>query len=331
MDRLTSIRVFCAVVETGSFAAAAEREKLSPAMTSRHLMHLETNLRARLLNRTTRQLSLTEAGGIYYNRCRAALDDLDDAELTVANLTGSAAGVLRLVVPAWFAGPCFGGTVIAFHRHFPAVTLDVNFTDRPVNIVEEGYDLALRVTFEPPQGLIARRVGPMPYLLMASPDYLGHHGTPTRPEDLANHAFIACSSLGITMPEVLDFSGPDGARTVRLAPALHLNNPTVAMQAAETGVGVTVIPAFIAHERLADGRLVPVLPGHSLPQPDMYALYASRQHLSPKVRSFIDFFVRRYNGQDEPRPPAPPVSRAGIPAVRLASSPHRIGLAMDRP
>jgi|AGTN01.3.fsa_nt_gi Transcriptional regulator len=297
MDTLLSIKVFCSVVETGSFAGAAERHALSPAMTSRHLMHLERSMRVRLLNRTTRQLSLTEAGTIYYNRCRSILDDLEDAELTLANLTDSPQGTLKLTVPSWFAGPCFAGTVIGFRRYCPGITLDINFTDRNVNIVEEGYDLALRVTREPPQSLIARRVGGMPYQILASPSYLENRGEPEHPADLAEHDFIACATYSAGPTEAVELKGAGETHYVKLTPSIYLNTPVVAMEAAESGLGLTIIPAFIAHEGVASGTLRVVLPEYTVPEPEMYALYASRRQLSPKVRTFIDFFVSRYTGK----------------------------------
>lgn len=300
MDTLLSIKVFCSVVETGSFAGAAEKHTLSPAMASRHLMHLEKNMRVRLLNRTTRQLSLTEAGTIYYKRCRTVVDELDDAENALANLTDTPQGTLKLTVPSWFAGPCFAGTVIAFRHHCPEVILDINFTDRGVNIVEEGYDLALSVTREPPQSLIARRVGGMPFQLLASPTYLERRGEPLHPAELARHDFIACSTSSITPTDSVEMKGATETCVVKVAPSLHLNTPVVAMEAAINDLGMTIIPAFIAHEAVAAGQLKVVLSGYALPEPEMYALYASRRHLSPKVRAFIDFFVWRYTGKPAP-------------------------------
>jgi len=300
MDTLLSIKVFCSVVETGSFSGAAEKHALSPAMTSRHMMHLEKSMRTRLLNRTTRQVSLTEAGRIYYNRCRTILDDLDEAEMTLANLNDSPQGTLKLTVPSWFAGHCFAGTVIGFRRHCPDVTLDINFTDRVVNIVEEGYDLALRVTNDPPQSLIARRVGGMPYQLLASPSYLEARGTPRHPDDLADHDFIACSTFTARADDTIELRGPTDSHLVKFAPSLLLNTPVVAMEAAENGLGLTVIPAFIAQPAVTAGTLQVVLPEYAPPEPMMFALYASRRQLSPKVRSFIDYFVSRYTGQALP-------------------------------
>lgn len=300
MDTLLSIKVFCSVVETGSFAGAAEKHSLSPAMTSRHLMHIEKSLRTRLLNRTTRQISLTEAGMIYYNRCRTILDDLEETEITLSNLNKSPQGTLKLTVPSWFAGPCFAGTVTGFRRHCPEVTLDINFTDRIINIVEEGYDLALRVTHDPPQSLIARRVGGLPYQLLASPSYLAERGEPKHPGDLVNHDFIACSTLSPRAGDTIELLGPGDNHLIKLTASLHLNTPVVAMAAAESGLGFTLIPAFIAHEAVAAGTLRVVLPDYSPPEPMMYALYASRRQLSPKVRTFIDYFVSRYTGQAPP-------------------------------
>ena len=186
MDTLTSIKVFRQVVESGSFVGASERLNLSTAMTTKHIMHLEKRLGTRLLNRNSRSLSLTETGTQYLERCKIVLVELEEAELAVASISGAPRGTLRITCPAWFATHQMADLLAAHRRRYPDVLVDVSFEDRLVDLVEEGYDLALRATVDqPPAGLIARPVRSVPFVIAASREYLQRCGVPTCPEDLA--------------------------------------------------------------------------------------------------------------------------------------------------
>ncbi|PKU22487.1 LysR family transcriptional regulator [Telmatospirillum siberiense] len=293
MDLLTSMRVFCQVVDAGTFAAAAERENISAAMASRHLMQLESHLRVRLLNRTTRQISLTEAGRLYYERCTGIMREVRNASNELAMLSETPRGTLRFTAPAWFAGPCFSGTIVNFRRIFPDVQVDINFTDRTINIVEEGFDLALQVTLDPPASLIARRIGTIDHILVASPSYLRQSGEPTTPDELADHKFIYWPFLSAALRDQILFSREDVPSAARVNAAIRVNTPIVAMASAIAGEGITIVPAFTVIEELKSGSLRPILNDYQLQQPSLFALYASRQNLQPKVRVFIDYYIDR--------------------------------------
>src|SRR5215510_14807137 len=216
MDTLTGIKVFRQVVESGSFVAAAERLEVSTAQVSKHVMHIEKRLGVRLLNRNSRTLSLTEPGRVYFERCKTILDDLEQTELELGSLNAAPRGTLRITVPSWFAGQrAFTKSLAEYCRRYPEIVLDLSFEDRIVDLVEEGYDLALRVTGRVgtrlagpkdfPAGLVARRVHAWPWLITASRKYLEQHGTPRRPEDLVGHRWVTTGDF-----DTLPLTGPDG-------------------------------------------------------------------------------------------------------------------------
>src|SRR3984893_11810874 len=192
MDTLLSMKVFRQVVESGSFVGAAERLSLSTAMTSRHLMYLEKHLGTRLLNRS---LSLTESGKLFFERCKGILEEVEEAELVAGSVSGVPRGTLRVTAPSWAATRGMVDLVAAYRQHYPEVVVDLSFEDRFVDLVEEGYDLAIRATADPPPaGLIARPLRPMPFVIAASKEYLRRCGAPQSPEDLAQHDCIMVGS-----------------------------------------------------------------------------------------------------------------------------------------
>src|SRR5246127_4331259 len=214
VDTLTSIRVFRQVVESGTFVAAAERMDLSTAMVSKHVMHVEKRLGVRLLNRNSRNLSLTEPGRVYYERCRTIIEELEATELELGSFGSTPRGTLRVTCPSWFAGQRLADGLAEFHRRYPEILVDVSFEDRVVDLVEEGYDLAMRVTRGDqslPAGVIARPVRPMPFYLAGAHDYLKRHGVPKSPTDLAHHSFVAIGNL-----QSLTLHGPEGKVEVPL-------------------------------------------------------------------------------------------------------------------
>src|SRR5262245_57530025 len=208
MDTLTGIKVFRQVVESGSFVAAAERLEVSTASVSKHVMYLEKRLGVRLLNRNSRRLSLTEPGRVYFERCKTILDDLEQTELELGSLNNDPRGTLRITAPSWFAGQkAFAEFLADYCRRFPEIVLDIALEDRVVDIVAEGYDLALRVTGRVgsriagpqdfPAGLIARRLHSYRWLITASRTYLKQHGTPRSPKDLASHRWVTTGDFEI--------------------------------------------------------------------------------------------------------------------------------------
>ena len=291
MDTLLSMRVFRAVVELESFVRAAVRLELSAAMASKHVAHLERHLGARLLNRSSRHLSLTETGRVYFDQCRDVLDTLDQAEATVGRTAVAPRGVLKLSAPVWFANPIFTRALVAYRLQFPDVTFDIDLSGRTVNLVEDGFDLALRVSHAPAPTLIARVVGPVAFQLVAAPAYLARAAPLLRPADLAAHATITYALMAAGGELVFD--GPSGQEKVQLQPVLTTNNETLMHDAARAGMGIALLPGWQTEDDLAAGRLRRVLDGYrSLPALTLYAVYTSRRYLSPKVRSFVDFIAQ---------------------------------------
>lgn len=289
MDTLRSMRVFRAVVELDSFVRASERLGLSPAMVSKHVMHLERHLGARLLNRSSRHLSLTEIGKVYFEQCRDMLDNLDEVEATVGRTTVVPRGMLRLSAPVWFANPIFTRTLAAYRARFPEVTFDIDLSGRVVNLVEEGFDLALRVSEAPAPALIARPVGSVAFYLVASPAYLARAGVPRQPQELAKHAMISYSLMAAG--NELRFDGPRGGETVCFQPVLQSNNESLLHAAALDAMGIALLPSWQADDDLAAGRLVRLFDSYRLVSGKVYAVYTSRRYLSSKVRTFIDFLA----------------------------------------
>ena len=197
MDTLTSIKVFRQVVESGSFVAASDRLDISTAMVSKHVMNVEQRLGLRLLNRNSRTLSLTEPGRVYFERCKTILDDLEDTELELGSLNTAPRGTLRISCPSWSPGQRLAEHLAEYRRRYPEVVVDVSFEDRMVDLAEEGYDLALRLTSSDAlsPGLIARPVRPMWYFLAASTEYIKRNGAPKSPEELARHDFVAVGNV----------------------------------------------------------------------------------------------------------------------------------------
>lgn len=287
MDTLTSMRVFRQVVELGSFVAAAQRLQMSTAMTSKHVMHLERRLHARLLNRSSRHLSLTEAGTVYFDQCRDMLDSLDEVESTLGRAAVVARGVLKISAPAWFANRTFTRLLAAYQQQYPEVQLDIDLSGRVVNLVEEGFDLALRVTQAPAQTLIARPICAVKFHLVAAPSYLQNKTVPTQAAELSQHSMISYSLTAVSDAITLD--GPNGRETVKLRSVLKANNESLMRHAALAGMGLAFLPAWLVDEDVEAGYLQKLLPDWGMPTGKLYAVYASRRYLSSKVRTFLDF------------------------------------------
>src|SRR5258707_14233729 len=224
MDTLLSMKVCRQIVESGSFVGAAERFGLSTAMTSKHLMHLEKHLGIRLLNRSNRSLSLTESGKLFLERCKGILEDVEEAELVVGSISGVPRGTLRVSVPSWAATRTMVDMVAAYRQRYPEVVVDLSFEDRFVDLVEEGYDLAIRATSDPPPaGLIARPLRPVPFVIAASRNYLKRYGVPQSPEDLAQH-----DSVMVGNGQSWHLTSPDGNLEIPARVALRFRSMSVA-------------------------------------------------------------------------------------------------------
>ncbi len=286
MDTLQSMKVFRSVVEAGSFVAAARALDVSTAMASKHIANLEKRLGTRLLNRSSRHLSLTDAGRVYFEQVREALDGLESAELAVGRTAVAPRGVLKVTAPVWFANAHFARLLAAYRARYPDVLLDVSLNDRVVDLVEEGFDLALRVTSQPGSALIARPLHAIRFRVVAAPAYVAAHGLPRAPEDLAAHATIGYtySPFGDHWP----FESTDGIEQVPFAPTLRTNNTTLSYAMVVAGMAIAPLPPWLVDEDVAAGRLVALLPAHPMAAATLYAIYTSRRYLAPKVRTFVD-------------------------------------------
>lgn len=287
MDTLLGLRVFATVAELRSFATAADRLGLSPAMTSKHVQAVEARVGARLLNRTSRSVSLTEAGTIYLATVRSLLDGLEQTEALLTQTTLQPRGMLKVSLPVWMANPAFARLVAAFHVQNPGVTLDLDLSGRKVNLVDEGFDLALRVTPTLDDTLIARRLATISFALVGTPALLDRLGRPRGPEALAGAPFLAYSTVAPDGRVRLSKDGPE----LQLRPVLLSGNEILLHFAVREGMGLAFMPLWLIAEDLATGRLEPALPPALWPRLTLHAVYPNRSYLPAKVRTFLDFLT----------------------------------------
>lgn len=296
MDTLVSLKVFAEIVTAGSFVAAAERLTLSPPMVSKHLAHLERELGVRLLNRTSRRISLTEAGTLYFEQSKQALDILQRAAVAIGRSVEIPRGVLKVTVPVWFANERIVGIMRAYRMRYPEVLLDMRFSNRKVDLAAEGYDLALRVTRDPSPHLIARPLCDIAFYLVATPGYFDARPVPQTIAELMSSEVILPSYLEV---DTLPFEGPRGHSAVRLPAAMKSDDSTFTLLAVRAGMALASLPEWLVEDDLRAGRLIHVLPTQHRPQQRLYATYVSRKYLTPKVRTFIDFLVEALGGEGQ--------------------------------
>ena len=294
-DVLTGMRVFTTVVDAGSFASAADKLDLSRGMTSRYVAQVENHLGVRLLNRTTRRLSLTEAGNDYYQRATQVLALVEDAERAATQETAEPRGTLRINTSVAFGARHLGDAISDYLQRYPQVKADLTLNDRVVDIIEEGFDVALRIARQIDPGLVARPITHARLVACASPEYLKKYGTPKSPADLTHHNCLSYAYSG--HQHAWDFTRRGREQTVKVAGNLHGNNGEILCHAATSGLGVIVQPTFLVYELLRARKLVRILEGWEADALTIYAVYPSRQFLTPKVRSFIDFLVERFGPQ----------------------------------
>jgi DNA-binding transcriptional LysR family regulator len=290
MDRLTRIKVFIQVVEAGSFSAASERLGLSRAAVSKYVSQLEEYLGGRLLNRTTRHVSPTESGRIYYERCKDILQNLEEADGLVSGLSGQPRGTLRVTCPTYFASRHLLPLIEEFNLIYPDLKVEILCAERLVDLVDEGYDIAIRMTKTPDQEVIARRLARCSHIVAASPDYLAKHPAPRVPEDLKQHR---CVMFSYHITSTWPFTKEDTDYSVKLPAALKTNNPDVLLEATTAGMGVTLMPTFLAGDAIRSGQLRQVLQDYRTIDLDIYVVYASRHHLPVKIRVFVDYLKER--------------------------------------
>jgi DNA-binding transcriptional LysR family regulator len=298
VDRFLALTVFAKVVEQGSFARAAQRLEMSASAVSRHVGDLEAHLDTRLLNRTTRRLSLTETGQAFHERCVQLLADLDEAEETVTAAAIVPRGTLKLTSSISFGVRHLAPAIADFASRHPQLRFDVELSDRAVDIVDEGIDLAIRIGDIGSRSLIARRIGVTQMVCCAAPAYLARHPEPKVPTDLAAHACLSYEySRERNTWRFRDRGGHQ--HDVRIAGPAQSNNGQMLCALAVAGMGVHLEPDFIVGPDVRAGRLITLLPGYTPPSIDIFAAYPSRRHLSMKVRAFVDFLVARFAGKAE--------------------------------
>ena len=292
MDRFEEMRVFTAVVDAGSFVGASDALDMSKAAVSRHVADLESRLGVRLLHRTTRRLSLTPEGEVFHGRCRELLGGVEEAETEITARSGEASGVLRINVPFSFGLLHLAPLWAEFMAQHPLVVLDVTLADRVVDLVEEGFDMAVRIARLPNSSLVSRQLTSTRLVLCASPAYLEAQGRPEHPGDLARHAVLTYSLF--SMGEQWEFTGPDGApgtTSVKVSPRLRTNSGDTCRVAALRHQGIVLQPSFLVGPDLQAGTLVEVMPAWRSIELGVYAVYPSRKFVSPKVRRMIEFLV----------------------------------------
>ena len=293
MDRFHAIAAFVKVVETGSFARAADRLDVSVSSVSRQVADLEAHVGARLLQRTTRRLSLTEAGRAFHERCVQLLADLEEAEASAGAGTTVPRGTLRVSGPVTFGVAHLAPAVADFVARFPDVRADVELSDRIVDLVDEGFDTAVRIGPLAGPNLVGRRVGESRLVCCAAPAYVRRHGEPRTPFDLARHACLLYQYA--PQRDVWTFADRKGApQRVRVAGPVHANNGAFLSALAVAGLGIAYEPDFIVGPDLRAGRLVPLLRPYAAAVTPIHVVYASRRHLSAKVRAFADFLQQRF-------------------------------------
>ena len=288
MDTLLSLRVFAEVAEHKNFSAVAERLNISPAMTSKHVKHVEARVGARLLNRNSRNVSLTEAGAQYLQTICLLLDRLSEAEAQLVTDSLSPRGTLKMSMPVWMSNPAFAKILTAYHRQNPHVTFDIDLSGRKINMVEEGTDLALRVAFKLDDGLIARKLAKVTFQMVAAPKFLDSFGRPKTADDLNEAPMLAYSQ--VAADGRIKFGGATGM-DMKLRPILTSSNESILHQAAVAGMGFAMLPNWATQDDLKDGRLEVVLPMIAWPKLHIQAIYPDRSYLPAKVRSFLDFLA----------------------------------------
>lgn len=293
MDRFRAIETFARVVEAGSFARAAERLGVSTSAVSRQVSDLEAHLDARLIHRTTRRLSLTEAGQSFYERSVQLLADLEEAESSMRAAAVLPKGTLKLTCGVSFGERFVAPAIAEFAARHSQLVFDLDLSDRAVDLVEEGLDLAIRIGPVSQQALVSRRLGWTQIVCCASPGYLARHGTPRTPEDLAAHQ---CLSYTLTsLPNIWRFESKQGANyDLHVTPRHRANSGRMLTKLAAAGLGVVIEPDFIVSPEVRSGALVRLLAEYALPRHPIAAVYASRRHLSAKVRTFVDFLAERF-------------------------------------
>ncbi|MFM2479902.1 LysR substrate-binding domain-containing protein [Celerinatantimonas sp. YJH-8] len=299
MDKFSSIPFFIAVVETGSFSSAAKKLMMTKSAVSKRISQFESELGVKLINRTTRKLSLTEAGFKYYEYVKAAHQLAKEGEDAISNMQDSAQGLLRITVPMVFGIRHISPIIPDFLAQNPQIELEICMDDRVVDLVGEGFDMGIRIGHLNDSSLIARTLSPCTSVLCAAPHYLQQHGTPHTPEELHQHNCLLYSYYrgGLSW----NFNGPDKEERILPKGNYKANNSDVLYDALLAGIGIGQMPKFIVGPALADGRLISLLPDYHLPLHHIFAVYPQRRFMPEKMRRLLTFFTTRFNENSDYR------------------------------
>lgn len=292
MDLLAGMAVFARVVDAGGISAAARDLRLSKSAVSKQLAALEDRLGARLLQRTTRRMSLTEAGANFLEHCRRVVAEAEAAESAVGALQAEPRGVLRVNAPMTFGTMHLAAAIPDFLARYPRVNVDLSLNDRLVDLLDEGFDVAVRIAKLADSSLVARKLAPARRVMVAAPSYLDRRGRPASLAELSAHDILSYSYLSST--DEWRFDGPDGEESVRLDGRLKANNGEVLLAACLAGSGIAALPTFISGPSLRAGTLVRVLPQYQNTGIGIHAVWPTGRHLSAKVRAFVDFLAERF-------------------------------------
>jgi DNA-binding transcriptional LysR family regulator len=292
MDKFLEMKVFSSVVEAGSFTGATRLLDMSKAAVSRHVADLEERLGVRLLHRTTRKLSATTEGEIFFARCRELLGNLDEAEAEITSRSGEASGLLKVNVPVTFGLMHLAPLWPAFLAGHPKLGIEITLSDRVVDLVDDGFDLAVRIGQLPSSTLISRKLASTRMVACASPGYLERRGEPVQPDELLHHDVVSYSLF--SSGENWNFNGPEGGVSVKVVPRVRTNSGDTCRAFALAHQGIILQPTFIVGTDLAQGLLREIMPAYRSTELGVYAVYASRKFVSPKVRLLIDFLVEAF-------------------------------------
>ena len=287
MDRLNSMSIFVEVVNSDGFTAAAEKMGLSRAQISKSVMQLEEHLGTRLLNRTTRRISLTDTGRVYYERCKTILADIEEIEAIASEQNAEPRGTLTISAPTSFGLLQLNEAIPQYIKRYPKVQISLSLADRFIDVVSEGFDLVIRIAELEDSSLVARKIAPCKRVFCASPDYLKQNGVPKVPQDLAiHHCLIYSNEL---KPDTWVLHGPNGIESIKVNGPVCADNGDILKDAALAGLGVTLLPTFIVGSDIGKGKLQQVLADYCPPEISIYAVFPSRRYVSAKGRMFIEF------------------------------------------
>lgn len=295
MNRFENMETFIKVVEVGSMSGAADRLGIAKSAVSRRLKELEEHLGVELFHRTTRKMNLTDTGRAFYHRSVRITEDVLEAELATSQAHGELQGSLKIALPMSFGVMHIGPAINDFLQAHPQMKFELDFNDRQVDLIQEGFDLAIRVANLPDSSLIARRLTPIQHVLCASPEYLNKHGTPESPEDLQNHQCLAYRLLHDGKSWTFTDKNNQESK-IAITPRIMASDGYYLRDTAINDQGIVFLPTFIVYKEIENGTLLPLLKKYSSWQLDAYAVYPQTRHLSQRVRAFVDFLVKRFEG-----------------------------------